>query len=199
MVDWNPKAEALVKELVQSGELRTPAWQDAFVSVPRHLFVPSYWEFSSDLDFVDQADPARWLGGVYSNQVLITQTKPQLDDEDTLIPTSSSSMPGVMAHMLEILDIRDGQRVLEIGTGTGYNAALLSHRLGDGCVASIDLDPELVETASERLAQAGYMPTVRAGDAQADCQMERRSTGLSPPRQLITCRRRGLSNCCWAG
>jgi phospholipid N-methyltransferase len=47
-----------------------------------------------------------------------------------------------MTRMLETLDVRDGQKVLEIGTGTGYNAALLRHRLGEACVFSID-DPQL--------------------------------------------------------
>jgi protein-L-isoaspartate O-methyltransferase len=63
-----------------------------------------------------------------------------------------------MIRMLEALDVHSGHRVLEIGTGTGYNAALLSHRLGDTQVFSVDIDADLVELASQRLARTGYHP-----------------------------------------
>jgi SAM-dependent methyltransferase len=80
------------------------------------------------------------------------------------VSTSSSTMPSLMARMLEALDVRDGHRVLEIGTGTGYNAALLCHRLGPRNVVSIDIDPTLVAAARSRLADLGYHPTLVAGD-----------------------------------
>jgi protein-L-isoaspartate O-methyltransferase len=60
---------------------------------------------------------------------------------------SSSTEPALMAHMLGLPDIHDGQKVLEIGTGTGYNAALLAHRLGPDNVTTIDIDPRLIQTA----------------------------------------------------
>ncbi|MBB4932536.1 protein-L-isoaspartate O-methyltransferase [Lipingzhangella halophila] len=68
--------------------------------------------------------------------------------------------------MLETLDIHDGHRVLEIGTGSGYNAALLSHRLGAENATSIDIDPALVTAARCRLAEAGYAPTLHVGDGR---------------------------------
>lgn len=77
---------------------------------------------------------------------------------------SSTSMPGVMTRMLESLDVHDGHDVLEIGTGTGYNAALLSHRLGDQHVASVDIETGLVDLAQARLARIGYQPTLVATD-----------------------------------
>lgn len=77
---------------------------------------------------------------------------------------SSSSMPSVMARMLEALAVRDGDRVLEIGTGSGYNAALLCERLGSENVTTIDCNAELVGAARQRLAEHGYEPTVVAGD-----------------------------------
>jgi protein-L-isoaspartate O-methyltransferase len=73
-------------------------------------------------------------------------------------------MPSIMAWMLEALELKDGQRILEIGTGTGYNAALLCHRLGDANVASIDIDRALVEQARRCLASLGYAPTLASGD-----------------------------------
>jgi protein-L-isoaspartate(D-aspartate) O-methyltransferase len=66
--------------------------------------------------------------------------------------------------MLEALEITDGMRVLEIGTGTGYNAALLAHRLGSAQVCSVDIDPHLVCQARERLSQLGYTPTLATTD-----------------------------------
>ena len=58
--------------------------------------------------------------------------------------------------MLNHLDIRGGERVLEIGTGTGWNAALLAHRLGSDRVTSIEIDPGLAATARKALSDAGF-------------------------------------------
>jgi protein-L-isoaspartate(D-aspartate) O-methyltransferase len=73
-------------------------------------------------------------------------------------------MPRIMAWMLDMLEVADGHRVLEIGTGTGYNAALLCHRLGSANVASIDIDPVLVGQARERLSALSYTPMLATGD-----------------------------------
>ncbi|MDQ3406277.1 MAG: methyltransferase domain-containing protein [Actinomycetota bacterium] len=89
-----------------------------------------------------------------------------VDGEPFFLPTSLSTGPGLMARMLELLDVRDGHRVLEIGTGTGYNAALLCHRLGADSVVSIDIDPDLVDQARQRLAAIGYEPALVAGDGE---------------------------------
>jgi protein-L-isoaspartate O-methyltransferase len=61
----------------------------------------------------------------------------------------------------------DAHRVLEIGTGTGYNAALLAHRLGDGQVVSIEVDPQVAEQTRHALARAGFAPTVITADGSA--------------------------------
>jgi len=63
---------------------------------------------------------------------------------------SSSTQPSLMSLMLHALDVHAGNRVLEIGTGTGYNAALLCHRLGDANVTSIDVNSELVTGPAAR-------------------------------------------------
>lgn len=97
---------------------------------------------------------------MYSNVALFTQ----IDGSNTL--GSSSSQPSVMARMLELLDVHGGHRVLEIGTGTGYNAALLAHRLGDSNVFSIDIDAGLVDGARDRLASIDYEPTLVAADGE---------------------------------
>jgi protein-L-isoaspartate O-methyltransferase len=139
-------------------------WRRAFEEVPRHLFVPEF--FIVDDERVSANDPAqhdRWLAAVYSDASLTTQIM-AAPGTDLMWPTSSSTRPSLMARMLGLLDVADRQRVLEIGTGTGYNAALLSHRLGDANVTSIDIDPALVETARGRLADLGYRPHLSAGD-----------------------------------
>ena len=105
-----------------------------------------------------------WLEQVYSNKALLTVAA---DCSGPRSLRSSSSMPGLMTRMLEALDVRDGHRVLEIGTGTGYNAALLAHRLGDANVFSVDIEPDLVELARQRLARIGYHPTLVAADGAA--------------------------------
>jgi protein-L-isoaspartate O-methyltransferase len=77
---------------------------------------------------------------------------------------SSSTEPSLMVRMLDLLDVHDGQKVLEIGTGTGYNAALLAHRLGPDNVTTIDIDPRLTQTAKTVLDNAGYPVTVLTGN-----------------------------------
>lgn len=164
-----PTAEAaraaLVREIGATGVWAgDPVWRDAFTAVPRHLFVPYYYVPGSGgherrwCGAADPRDRARWLAGVYQDTPLATR----LRDGDLV---SSSSQPSLMAAMLTELRVRDGDRVLEIGAGTGYNAALLAHRLGDdGLVTTVDLDPEITESARQHLAAAGYGPVVVTGD-----------------------------------
>ncbi|WP_141726977.1 methyltransferase domain-containing protein, partial [Streptomyces niveus] len=73
--------------------------------------------------------------------------------EPGVVATSSASMPSVVAAMLRDLDVSDGMRVLEIGTGTGWNAALLAHRLGSGNVVSVEIDAEVVARARAALGR----------------------------------------------
>ncbi|GHH92639.1 methyltransferase domain-containing protein [Streptomyces capillispiralis] len=160
-----PARAALVREIAASGAFDAdPVWREAFAAVPRHLFVPSYWVGvvgGYAHRWAEDPDPAgreRWLRGAYQDAPLAIR----LHDDELL---SSSSQPSLMALMLAGLDVRDGQRVLEIGTGSGYNAALLAHRLGDDdLVTTVDLDPELTGPARRHLDAAGYHPAVVTGD-----------------------------------
>jgi protein-L-isoaspartate(D-aspartate) O-methyltransferase len=119
--------------LVASGDITSTTVEAAFRAVPRHAFLP-------DLDpqtvYRDEAFPTKWSP----------------DGR----PISSSSQPAIMAIMLEQLDVAPGHRVLEIGAGTGYNAALLAHLTGaGGHVTTVDIDDDLVQRAQARLENAG--------------------------------------------
>ncbi|MGH3931961.1 MAG: methyltransferase domain-containing protein [Pseudonocardiaceae bacterium] len=168
----------LANELADSGELRSAEWRRVFLAVRRHVFVPRYWHdeepgaFPARWRMVDKAtrDHEEWLGAVYSNRTLATDlTGTPTTTGRGMHPqvTSSTTMPGLVLAMLEDLDVADGMRVLEIGTGAGYSAALLCERLGDTNVTSIDIDPELVALASIRLAEHGYRPHLVTGNGAA--------------------------------
>lgn len=109
-----------------------------------------------------------WLDTIYSDDTLVTALAdiPAESMGTGKMAVSSSTMPTLMIRMLEALDVRDGDRVLEIGTGTGYNAALLCQRLGSDNVFTVDLDAELVDLARDRLDSAGYTPTLVVRDGE---------------------------------
>jgi methyltransferase of ATP-grasp peptide maturase system len=173
--------QALAGEISEQGALRSPPWRRVFTRVRRHVFLPRYLHdeepgsIPARWRLVEGSNPNdhdEWLSSVYSDTTLIVDLKgqpipPERGGGSHPIVTSSSTMPSLMMRMLEDLDIHDGQRVLEIGTGTGYNAALLSERLGDTHVTSVDIDPELVATAGRRLAAHGYRPHLVAADGVA--------------------------------
>ncbi|MGH3495148.1 MAG: methyltransferase domain-containing protein, partial [Sciscionella sp.] len=78
--------------------------------------------------------------------------------------SSSASRPDVVASMLAVLDVEAGMTVCEIGTGTGYNAAVLAARLGAENVTTIEIDPEIAARARRSLRATGHDVTVVTGD-----------------------------------
>lgn len=128
----------LVVMLQMTGALRDPAVERAFRAVPRHLFLPGVPLADA---YADTAIATHWEEGV---------------------AVSSASQPAMVAVMLEQLRVEPGMRVLEIGAGTGYNAALLAELVGpSGAVTTLDIDAEIVAEAGEHLAAAGCL-AVRA-------------------------------------
>ena len=128
------RRERLVAEVLQTSGVRDERITAALRDVPRHLFLPHLPPEDAYLD-----------------DAIVTKR----DAEGQ--PISSSSQPAIMAIMLDQLALAAGQRVLEIGAGTGYNAALIRHIIGpSGAVVSVDIDSDLVETARGHLASAGY-------------------------------------------
>jgi protein-L-isoaspartate(D-aspartate) O-methyltransferase len=138
--------DALADHIARLGTFRTRQVETAFRTVPRHLFLPG-----------------TSLAEAYAPRVVITKR----DADGTAL--SSASSPNVVAAMLEQLDARPGHRVLEIGTGTGINAALLAELAGPaGQVTTIDIDGDIVTAARRALAAAGYHQVrVLCGDGAA--------------------------------
>lgn len=133
MLDTRELRQRLIDELRSKGLLRSPRVAEAFATVPRHLFLP---DESVEQSYTDRAFATKLKDGV---------------------PISSSSQPSIMAVMLEQLQVRPGHRVLEVGAGTGYNAALLADLVGaGGALATIDIDRDIAEAASRRLRRAGH-------------------------------------------
>ncbi len=145
----------MVTALTNDGTLTDERWRHAFLAVPRHVLVPTYYQSSEHID--GQADRERSLRLVYSDTTLITQRRPDA-------VTSSGTMPSLVATMLQALAVEDGHRVLQVATGTGYTAALLCERLSSEQVTSIDVDHDLTTAARNRLWRCGYTPTVITGD-----------------------------------
>jgi protein-L-isoaspartate(D-aspartate) O-methyltransferase len=135
----------LVEELESKGNLTSKAVRRAFLTVPREHFL----------------SPTLSLDEAYANKAIVTRT------DAHGAPASSSSQPTIMALMLERLDLAPGMRVLEIGAGTGYNAALLSTIVGTtGSVTSVDLEPDVADGAAAALASRGYQVEVATGDGR---------------------------------
>lgn len=130
----------MVDRLAQRQSLTAPV-AEALREVPRHVFVPQA-----------SAEDA------YADRTVSVKDGPDGDS------VSCASHPGVVAHMLTQAAVEPGMRVLEVGTGTGYNAALLGHLVGPtGQVVSVDVDADLVENARVHLKQAG------AGNVRVRC------------------------------
>jgi protein-L-isoaspartate(D-aspartate) O-methyltransferase len=124
----------MVDRIVADGWTRSDRVATAMRAVPRHRFVPSA--------SVEEA---------YADQAVITKRG---GDGAAL---SCASVPGIVAMMLDQLDVQLGHRILEIGAGTGYNAALLAYLTGpDGQVTTVDVDPDIVGQARRALDTAGF-------------------------------------------
>ena len=144
-----------VQQLKTAGFMHSEAVERAFRKVRRDLLLETFWKFDRagtallSIKF-DLSDPPP-LELIYSDEALITR----LDPDGR--PSSSTSQPALMANMLELLDLKSGMRVLEIGAGTGYNAALMAEIIGNPTwVTTIDIQPDVIEQTSRLLAKAGY-------------------------------------------
>lgn len=147
-----------VDSLVERGVASSESVEQALRKVRRHRFVNGWYRLEATdfqavfhpVDYDRDHPTPEQLEEIYSNKALITAVEGAL-------PTSSTSQPSLVACMLELLALRPGMRVLEIGTGTGYNAALLAEIVGSsGHVYTIELQEDVAERASDSLLEEGY-------------------------------------------
>ncbi|MDP9866487.1 MULTISPECIES: protein-L-isoaspartate O-methyltransferase family protein [Streptosporangium] len=155
---------ALVTLLAEERGLSCPRLRAAFARVPRHAFVAdhAFWlpERPDDrFRWPEMPDPAEAIAAAYTDRPLVVRCA---DDGGI---RSSCTAPSLVGHLLQELDPPTGARVLEIGTGTGYAAALLSEVTG-AAVETVEIDHGLAAVAGRTLARLGFdAVTVRAGDA----------------------------------
>ena len=133
--DSERERKDLVERLEKWGYVESAPVRRAFLAVPRERFVPE------DLRRSAYEDVPLPIGG-----------------------GQTISAPSMIAIMLEEAALREGEAVLEVGTGSGYNAALLAEIVGPDRVVSIERHPELAELGRANLATCGYRVEVVVGD-----------------------------------
>jgi protein-L-isoaspartate O-methyltransferase len=150
------------------------AWRPAALAAPRHLFAPARaWcgpDDERDGFPIDREQrPAQWWDAVYDDAAIITQI-----DDGTVDPTggegrftSSLSAPAVVFEFLNQLYVQSHHRVLEIGTGTGWTAAMLSARVGEQRVTTVEIDQQVADQAQVSLGAAGFKPRLIVTDGAA--------------------------------
>lgn len=122
----------LISAMWKEGTVPTTRLRDAFLEVPRHVFLP---HVPIEKAYEDTSIPLK------------TNTSGML--------VSSASQPTMMAIMLDQLRMKAGDNVLEVGTASGYNAAIMQYLVGDsGHVATVEIDKELADQAERNLIRA---------------------------------------------
>ncbi|GCD44255.1 ATP-grasp peptide maturase system methyltransferase [Streptomyces paromomycinus] len=163
---------ALADQVAAASPPPAPVWIAALAAVPRERFMdhsvyrpaPPGWEPVHRARLGEE----EWLRMVYTDQTWVTQVD-GVDAADapgpvTGVPTSSGTRPTLVVRTLHAAGLRSGDKVLEIGTGTGYSTALLCHSLGHDHVVSVEYDTGVARRAATRLHAAGYAPTLIQGD-----------------------------------
>lgn len=156
--DIRSLVERYVGELTAAGAIRSPEVERAFRKVERHRLLETFYYRDEaafrTVDHDPEAPRREDLELIYAANALATR---QADG----MPTSSTSLPALVAQMLELLELSAGDKVLEIGAGTGYNAALLAEITGDQrLVTTVDVQADVVEQTRRLLTRADY-PRIR--------------------------------------
>ncbi|MFH1779692.1 MAG: rRNA adenine N-6-methyltransferase family protein [Candidatus Micrarchaeota archaeon] len=132
--------EELIQHLKKTGALKSPALEKALFEVDRAIFVPKELQHRAYAD-----NPLHVMKG------------------------QTISQPFVIVHALEALDLTEGHKVLEIGTCSGYQTALIAKLVGkNGKVVSIELIPELVAYAKKRLFNHKNVEIIHADASKED-------------------------------
>ncbi|WP_051970637.1 methyltransferase domain-containing protein [Kitasatospora azatica] len=177
MTDYQYESEqAATRGLLQAvseelGHDLAPEWAAAALAAPRHHFLPErIWLDDGAGGYAPcgrEQDPARWFAAAYANEAVVTQVNDGQEPDGQVWPSSSLSAPAIVFRMLEALDLDalgPDDAVYEIGTGRGWSAALLCHRLGDHRVVTAEIDASSAEQARANLAAAGFLPEIVISD-----------------------------------
>jgi len=147
---------AYVDDVKARALIKSEAVERALRRVERHRLLELCFSYDQERGEYDEMriDPAapstEHLTKIYSDSALVTRVSGGL-------PSSSTSQPALVARMLERLELAPGQRVLEVGAGTGYNAALMQEIVGaTGHVTTIDIQEDVVAQTRRLLQAAGY-------------------------------------------
>jgi protein-L-isoaspartate(D-aspartate) O-methyltransferase len=166
---WRSWAERLAAAVQAQPFPVAPAVLEALRQVPRHRLVPLLWDHEAGSRIWQPVRPAEgderaWYERVYQDRPLVTRVDAQ---GRTL---SSSSQPSLVARMLTELAVEPGQRVLSIGTGSGYQTALLCRLTGAAhLVTSLEIEPETLRQTASALQALGLEPHLRQADGRAGC------------------------------
>lgn len=166
---WTGSAAELAAGITHPGS----GWRAAIAATPRHLFVPRWWEDGPQgWELRDgPSDEKAWMHAAYRDQTLVTSVDglhadhAGAGDRPCGPPTSSSTLPSLVLRMYRHALLYPGAGILDVGTGSGYGCALLATRFRAATITSIDVDPYLTSTATERLAGIGLQPHVITCDA----------------------------------
>ena len=150
--------ERYVDELKAAGAIGSAPVERAFRTVERHRLLETFYHRDADGRKTVEHDPAHphrdHLALIYADTALATRHIGGL-------PASSTSQASLVARMLELLGLSEGMKILEVGAGTGYNAALLAEIVGDQrLVVTVDVLEDVVDQTRRLLAGAGY-PRIR--------------------------------------
>ncbi|MER6108320.1 50S ribosomal protein L11 methyltransferase [Streptomyces hirsutus] len=174
---------AMVARLEDSGDLGPGPVREALLALPREVLMPQAYarrsapdETPPHWDLLDRSQPAdrdELLRRLHSGDSVAIQH----DGEPILgraagprrggAMTAMSSTMGLTARLLQLLDLRSGQRVLDVGTGAGVTASVACFVCGSDGVVTLDIDPYVTSAARERLSALGYRPAVVTGDGTA--------------------------------
>jgi protein-L-isoaspartate(D-aspartate) O-methyltransferase len=146
--------ERYVDELKAAGAIGSATVERAFRAVQRHRLLETFYHRDADGRRTVEHDPGHprqdHLALIYADTALATRHIGGM-------PASSTSQASLVAKMLELLDLREGLKVLEVGAGTGYNAALLAEIVGDQrLVITVDVLEDVVDQTRRLLVAAGY-------------------------------------------
>ncbi|MFF7050179.1 protein-L-isoaspartate O-methyltransferase [Streptomyces griseorubiginosus] len=176
---------AMVVELEKKDGLRPGPVRDALLALPREVLMPQAYVRRSApgekpprwdlLDWSASQDRPELLGLLYGGASVLVQ-----HDREPLLGrargtrsgasiTSMSTVMGLTASLLQELDLRAGQRVLDVGTGAGVTAAVACQVCGDQGVVTLDRDRHLTDAAAVRLAGLGLRPDVVCGSGDEGC------------------------------